>query len=44
MVVANFFECFEGQCQKSKVKGKLYRNGRCMHIVVILVIMTMRCD
>ena len=42
MVVANFFECFEGQCQK--VKGQLNRNGRCMHIVAILVIMMMRCD
>ena len=44
MVVVNFVECFEGQCQRSKVKGQLNRNGRCMHIVAILVIMTMRCD
>ena len=42
MVIANFFECFEGQCQRSK--GQLNRNGRFMHIMVILVIMTMRCD
>ena len=44
MVVAIFFERFEGHCQRSKVKGQLNRNGRCMHIVAILVIMTMRCD
>ena len=44
MVVANCYECFDGQCQRSNVKGKRYRNGWCMHIVVILVIMTMRCD
>ena len=41
MVVAKFFECFEGQCQRSKVKGQLNRNRRCMSTAAILVIMTM---
>ena len=39
MVVANFFS----KSLEVKVKGQLNKNRRCMSIVAILVIMTMRC-
>ena len=29
MVVANFFECFEGQCQRSKVNS-IEMDGACI--------------
>ena len=29
MVVANFFECFEGQCQESKVNS-IEKDGACI--------------
>ena len=39
MVVENFFP----KVLKVKVKGQFNKNGRCMYIMTISVIMTMHC-